>query len=741
MTDIAKSLIEKGALVNSQDLMGKLPISLAIENQLVSLFELIVAKYSSDQLKILIQDLGVELFSLSCERSLFPIVVRLINLGVGLENVSFVNLQRLVLYLEQQESKDLLEKVCMCLSNKKEFQNIIDPHKDIFFLACENGLMSIVKNYVETKGYKVNVQDPDGRTPLSIAFQFRHEELAKYLLQKGAEWSNDSKKSPIRIAMKLRLFSFISDTLLKDPAKGIGIKDYKKLIDMAARYGQTKLLRLLILRYFQEKNLAKLTYDYETNEGFLFLIHATSLLYNTSKGNAIFDGVLEKACKYGHFETATLLYKMFPSSVEHNNFLPMVLQMACEAGNVRIVDYFFSQGIGNATDCDAEGNTCLHIACKYSRNVSLVKYLLNLNFDPNARNKEGNTALHIVAKGGLNDLAELLLQKNADIYLQNEKGETALHVACDNKHALLAWKLIGFSINNLKLSKDALDDLKIKIDQKQARLGFLRAQSKKIAVNEETRELDILEKEILSHSQEKNNLELIVKNVNADQNWKSLLNKPNKLNKLPNLLPLFDNEFVSDRVFVVGDETEQIKIHINSYILSARSVHFAKLFNLDKEVLSYKEATQKEIKISNEPDPLLYKGCIEFFYANQININGENWQSALYKSEFFKEDKSLAKSIQDWVTNNIIDISKEISTENYLDLIETLTCIHIPSLTLQLAEFFKANISKIEITNNNYLILAKFLLLLKQADSKKIKDDSLKLSFRIGYAILIRKLL
>jgi ankyrin repeat protein len=78
---------------------------------------------------------------------------------------------------------------------------------------------------------------------------------------------------------------------------------------------------------------------------------------------------------------------------------------------------------------DGSGNTVLHIALKNAADVEIVKTILDKGALVNARNKEGDTGLHLVVRQNNEAMGALLLSRGADIFAPNSKGESPLYLA------------------------------------------------------------------------------------------------------------------------------------------------------------------------------------------------------------------------------------------------------------------------------------------------------------------------
>jgi uncharacterized protein len=91
---------------------------------------------------------------------------------------------------------------------------------------------------------------------------------------------------------------------------------------------------------------------------------------------------------------------------------------------------------------DANGDTALHRAVETGM-PRLVRALLAAGADPQARTGNGETALHLAALHPEPDYADLLLAAKADPRAQNADGESALHWAALSGHIVVAQRLLA----------------------------------------------------------------------------------------------------------------------------------------------------------------------------------------------------------------------------------------------------------------------------------------------------------
>ncbi len=108
-----------------------------------------------------------------------------------------------------------------------------------------------------------------------------------------------------------------------------------------------------------------------------------------------------------------------------------LLLIAClQKNNYDASKLLLEQGANPNTYFD--GQYCLHYAC-LSKNLLLVKLLLNFGADINKKDDYEDTPLHIAIKQIHNDLVKLLLFRKANPNAQTSYNTTPLHIAVKNQ--------------------------------------------------------------------------------------------------------------------------------------------------------------------------------------------------------------------------------------------------------------------------------------------------------------------
>jgi ankyrin repeat protein len=101
---------------------------------------------------------------------------------------------------------------------------------------------------------------------------------------------------------------------------------------------------------------------------------------------------------------------------------------------------------------DSAGNTMLHKAVENSADVKIVNLILENRALVNARNREGDTSLHLAVRHNEAESGELLISRGADIFAPNAKGETPLYLAFHSPGGVRRWMINSHTV----IAKDGL---------------------------------------------------------------------------------------------------------------------------------------------------------------------------------------------------------------------------------------------------------------------------------------------
>ncbi|XP_021373839.1 ankyrin repeat domain-containing protein 27-like isoform X2 [Mizuhopecten yessoensis] len=112
------------------------------------------------------------------------------------------------------------------------------------------------------------------------------------------------------------------------------------------------------------------------------------------------------------------------------------LHLACQKGHQNII-LLLVHFNADCTQTDGEGNTPLHL-CVDSGHEDCVKAMVFLEqaktkLDINAQNVRGDTAIHLAAKWGYENIVSILLENDAQPSLRNRKKQTPFNIAQSSK--------------------------------------------------------------------------------------------------------------------------------------------------------------------------------------------------------------------------------------------------------------------------------------------------------------------
>jgi len=113
------------------------------------------------------------------------------------------------------------------------------------------------------------------------------------------------------------------------------------------------------------------------------------------------------------------------------------LHLAAFFGNTDVAKYLVTRGAAvNAVSRNrkfAVSNTPLEAAAA-AQQVNMVRLLLKLGADPNARSGGGMTPLHEAAGNGNMEIVKLLLSAGASVRAKSDSGKTPAELASERRH-------------------------------------------------------------------------------------------------------------------------------------------------------------------------------------------------------------------------------------------------------------------------------------------------------------------
>ncbi|XP_059657990.1 ankyrin repeat-containing protein ITN1-like [Cornus florida] len=144
---------------------------------------------------------------------------------------------------------------------------------------------------------------------------------------------------------------------------------------------------------------------------------------------------LHLASSKGHLEITRELLRLDPdlsSSQDQEGRTP--LHLAAIKGRVNILDEILSVSLESSEMVTRYGETVLHIAVKNNQ-YEAVRFLmetLNITKLANMQDNDGNTILHLAIAGKLTTMVTYLLKLGVDVNILNRNGDTALDIVASD---------------------------------------------------------------------------------------------------------------------------------------------------------------------------------------------------------------------------------------------------------------------------------------------------------------------
>lgn len=326
------------------------------------------------------------------------------------------------------------------------------------FTAAAVGRGDLVRNFLKDDPALAKAKDGSGSTPLIMAAKWGQAEVAKLLIESGADvklrvssWS----PTPLEVAASRE----VAELLV---AHGARVNDRNESGRVPLHFAKNRKVAELFLtsgvnvdvmdkRRFTPLHLARnkdvaqllLTKGAEigakTKDGRMPLHTATEevrtevvelLLANGADVNAKGEHgqtALHAAAGQGQIEIAKLLLSEGAGVNAKDNYGSTPLHAAAAAGRKEMVDFLLAEG-AHPDPRAKSGATPLDNAV-FDSHGDVVEMLLARGASPNTGSARSWLALQRAALNGDMEIAELLIQKGASVNAPGYEGRTALHTA------------------------------------------------------------------------------------------------------------------------------------------------------------------------------------------------------------------------------------------------------------------------------------------------------------------------
>jgi ankyrin repeat protein len=310
-------------------------------------------------------------------------------------------------------------------------------------LATHFGLHHLVEELI-MRGYKVDLRDINGATPLALAVIRNNRDIARTLLRAGASVNSvdNNGRAPLHQAIRYKRPD-MARLLLDQPGIDINLGhpkwSYMTPLITAAVWGAVNVINMLLARPEIQVNktctspsVGTTALIYAAHQGQTEAVKA--LLTHPdididAKDNSC-STALTYASQGGYYATAeALLDKGADTEVLQAGSEGTAIMRAIDGNQISNVKLLIKRG-ANLHHKDTFGRGVLHSAAVNKR-AEILRILLakDPTLDVNMRDAHGKTTLHDIARWGHTETIEVLLAHGGDPTIKDNHGRTPMRVA------------------------------------------------------------------------------------------------------------------------------------------------------------------------------------------------------------------------------------------------------------------------------------------------------------------------
>lgn len=310
---------------------------------------------------------------------------------------------------------------------------------DEIHTAAKAGDLTKIKELIESQPQLIDSRDENGRAPLYWACREGHEDVAVFLINRGAEINIKDKNSvaPLHYAAIKGLERVTH--LLIDKGADVNVQSGSGYTPLhyAAHYSQPEIAKLLVgngADVHLRNRYGRTPLVHAAREGGNAEIAEVLIRHGADINVMDNDGwsPLDFAVLRGHKEVVRLLVKNGAAVSIKNKDGMETIHEASMGGHIELARLLIEKGADIKSRNKNDG-TLLHSSAAGGLD-DLIKSLVSEEFDPNEVNRYSLTPLHMAAMKGHAGTAELLIQRGADINAKSVDGRTPLYMAKENGH-------------------------------------------------------------------------------------------------------------------------------------------------------------------------------------------------------------------------------------------------------------------------------------------------------------------